>query len=63
MHERCNGVAQNCGTGWAQVKSIRALTGVVAGWYDHGGQANSTWVDVLGTYVPTKVTPARKPSP
>ena len=60
MHERSDGAAQTCGTGWAQVQSPRALTGVVAGWYGHGGQASSTRDGVLGTYVPTKVTPARK---
>ena len=34
------------------VKNPRALTGVVAAGYGHGGQANSVRDDVLGTYVP-----------
>ena len=47
--------AQTSDTEWAQVKSPRAFTGVVAGGYCHGGKANSTRDDVLGTYVPAKV--------
>jgi hypothetical protein len=42
------------------VKSPRPLTGEVADGYCHGGKVNSTRDDLLGTYVPAKVTPARK---
>jgi hypothetical protein len=61
MHERSECAAQTSDTGRAQVKSPRALTGIVAGGYCHGGQGNSTRDDVLGTYVPAKVTPSQGP--
>jgi hypothetical protein len=56
MGERLYNAAQTSDTGWADVKDPRAFTGVVAAGYCHGGQVNSVRDDVLGTYVPAKVT-------
>ena len=53
VHERFDGAAQTSDTGWAQVQSPRALSGVTGG-NCHGGKTNSARGSALGTYGPVE---------